>query len=202
MSDDVENQRITIVPTQSRRRDQTGDHVTLMTRRTLSIHAPPTVQPSARLPIEFRTLSLHLEHTKKSDHSGSNKGSKGAVRGRSGPPVRVRKMLTLPFFSLPFALVLYSRPVGARLAPCVGRRGASQVGGSAEDRARGRPGAAPRRAIRCQSDIAAAEAHAAQGRRLGFWRLWQPAAGRQRRLLYRMVWQFPCFSYLMAHAIL
>jgi hypothetical protein len=91
MSDDVENQRITIVPTQSRRRDQTGDHVTLMTRRTLSIHAPPTVQPSARLPIEFRTLSLHLEHTKKSDHSASNKGSKGAVRGPSGPPVRVRR---------------------------------------------------------------------------------------------------------------
>lgn len=80
MSDDVENQRITIVPTLSRpRRDHAGD-VTLMTRRTLSIHAP-TVQPSARLPIEFRTLSLHLEQSKKSDHTGG-KGSKGAVKGR------------------------------------------------------------------------------------------------------------------------
>ncbi|KAH9987209.1 hypothetical protein BJV77DRAFT_1026401 [Russula vinacea] len=81
MPDDVENQRITIVPTQSRHhRDRTGD-VTLMTRRTLSIHAP-TVPPSARLPIEFRTLSLHLEHSKKSDHSGG-KGSKGTVKDLS-----------------------------------------------------------------------------------------------------------------------
>lgn len=79
MSNDVENQRITIVPTQSCHRDHAGD-TTLSMRRTLSIHAP-AVPPSARLPIEFRTLSLHLEHTKKSDHSSN--GSKGSVKGQS-----------------------------------------------------------------------------------------------------------------------
>lgn len=82
MSNDVESQRITIVPTESRRRGRDAD-VILMTRRTLSIRAP-TVPPSARLPIEYRTLSLHLEHSHKSD--GSNgKASKNAVKGRSGP---------------------------------------------------------------------------------------------------------------------
>jgi len=78
MSDDVENQRVTIAPTPSRHRDHAGD-TTLTIRRTLSIHTP-AVPPSSRLPIEFRTLSLHLEHTKKSDHS--NNGSKGAVKGQ------------------------------------------------------------------------------------------------------------------------
>lgn len=78
MSDDIENQRITIIPTQSRPRGRAGD-TTLTMRRTLSIHNP-TVPPSARLPIEFRTLSLHLEHSKKSDHSG--KAPKGAVKGQ------------------------------------------------------------------------------------------------------------------------
>ncbi|KAH9965074.1 sodium-potassium ATPase [Russula compacta] len=47
-------------------------------RRTLSIQ-PPAVQPSARLPIEYRTLSLHLENSK-SDH---DKASKGAVKDLS-----------------------------------------------------------------------------------------------------------------------
>ena len=78
MSDDVENQRVTIAPTPSRHRDHAGD-TTLTIRRTLSIHTP-AVPPSSRLPIEFRTLSLHLEHTKKSGHS--NNGSKGAVKGQ------------------------------------------------------------------------------------------------------------------------
>jgi hypothetical protein len=82
MSVDVENQRITIVPTQSRPRDH--DSGTMLTvRRTISIQAP-AVQPSARLPIEFRTLSLHLEHGEKPDNSGkASKGaSKGAIKGR------------------------------------------------------------------------------------------------------------------------
>ena len=90
MSDDVENQRITIVPTPSSHRDHAGD-TTLTVRRTLSIHTP-AVPPSARLPIEFRTLSLHLEHTKKSDHSSN--GSKSAVKGqplpRPTPPLSYR----------------------------------------------------------------------------------------------------------------
>lgn len=90
MSNDVENQRITIVPTESRRhRNRDGD-VTLMTRRTLSIHAP-TVPPSARLPIEYRTLSLHLEHSKKSDQGSNGKASKSAARGRSSPTCRSEK---------------------------------------------------------------------------------------------------------------
>jgi hypothetical protein len=89
MSNDVENQRITIVPTESRRhRDR--DSVILMTRRTLSIRAP-TVPPSARLPIEYRTLSLHLEHSKKSDQNSNGKASKNAAKGRSSPTRRSDK---------------------------------------------------------------------------------------------------------------
>jgi hypothetical protein len=163
MPDDVENQRITIVPTQSRpRREHTSD-VTLMTRRTLSIRAP-TVPPSARLPIEFRTLSLHLEHSKKSDHSGG-KGSKRTVKGQllSSPPC---------FDSNNKANPGYSRLVRTRLAPCVRRRGAPPFGGSAEDRAGGRASSTPRRAIRCQPDFAASETHTAQGHRLDFWWVW------------------------------
>jgi len=101
MSNDVENQRITIVPTETRhRRNRDGD-VILMTRRTLSIHAP-TVPPSARLPIEYRTLSLHLEHSKKSDQGSNGKASKNAVRGLSSTTHRSEKALT--FF--PFSLLL------------------------------------------------------------------------------------------------
>jgi hypothetical protein len=83
MADDIENQRITIVPTQSRPRGRAGD-TTLTMRRTLSIHTP-TVPPSARLPIEFRTLSLHLEHSKKSDRS--DKAPKGAIKGQPRLPL-------------------------------------------------------------------------------------------------------------------
>ena len=115
MSDDVENQRITIVPTQSRPRGRTGD-TTLTMRRTISIRAP-TVPPSARLPIEFRTLSLHLEHSKKSDHSG--KAPKGAVKGQpiayalpSLPRFKAEQALSLPFCCR-FRPI---RPVRARLA--------------------------------------------------------------------------------------
>ncbi|KAI0290823.1 sodium-potassium ATPase [Russula brevipes] len=79
MSVDVENQRITIVPTQNRPRDHAGGTM-LMMRRTISIQAP-AVQPSARLPIEFRTLSLHLEHGEKPDNSA--KASKGAIKDLS-----------------------------------------------------------------------------------------------------------------------
>jgi hypothetical protein len=100
MSDDIENQRITIVPTQSRPRGRAGD-TTLTMRRTLSIRTP-AVPPSARLPIEFRTLSLHLEHSKKSDHS--SKAPKGAVKGqplaRSIPLLlhpKAEQMLSPPF---------------------------------------------------------------------------------------------------------
>ncbi|KAF8493698.1 sodium-potassium ATPase [Russula emetica] len=81
MSNDVENQRITIVPTETRHRDRDGDLI-LMTRRTLSIRAP-TVPPSARLPIEYRTLSLHLEHSKKPDQGSNGKPSKNAVKDLS-----------------------------------------------------------------------------------------------------------------------
>lgn len=89
MSNDVENQRITIVPTETRHRDRDGD-LALMIRRTLSIHAP-TVPPSARLPIEYRTMSLHLEHSNKSDQGSNGRASKNAVRGRSSPTRRSEK---------------------------------------------------------------------------------------------------------------
>ena len=83
MSGDVENQQITIALTQSRRRSHAG-HTTLTVRRTLSIHTP-VMPPSARHLIEFRTLSLHLEHTKQSNYSSN--GSKGAVKGQPVQPV-------------------------------------------------------------------------------------------------------------------
>jgi hypothetical protein len=78
MSDDIENQRITIVPTHIRHSAPTGD-TALTIRRTLSIRAP-SVPPSSRLPIEFRTLSLHLEHSKSSANNNA-KAPKGAVKG-------------------------------------------------------------------------------------------------------------------------
>ena len=86
MPNDIENQRITIVPTghESRHRSRECDcDLTLMTHRTLSIHAP-IVPLSALLPIEYRTLSLHLEHRDKSAQ-GSNGKAKNKVRGRSSP---------------------------------------------------------------------------------------------------------------------
>ncbi|KAI0246247.1 sodium-potassium ATPase [Lactifluus subvellereus] len=78
MSDDIENNHITIVPTQSRQHAHptaaaaVGDTM-LTVRRTLSIRAP-TVPPSARLPIEFRTLSLHLERGQSRTSPTSNNG--------------------------------------------------------------------------------------------------------------------------------
>jgi hypothetical protein len=79
MSDDIESHRIAIVPTQTRRSVHAGD-TSLTIRRTLSIRAPPSVQPSARLPIEFRTLSLHLENSKAPPGKDS-KAPKGTVKG-------------------------------------------------------------------------------------------------------------------------
>jgi sodium/potassium-transporting ATPase subunit alpha len=81
MSDDIEDQRITLVPTESLHRGHAGG-TELTARRTLSIQAP-TVPTSARLPIEFRTLSLHLENSKRPD--GRGKESKGTVKGRLYP---------------------------------------------------------------------------------------------------------------------
>jgi len=82
MLDDVGNQRITIVLTQSGRRGHAG-HTTLTARRTLSIHTP-AMPPSVRLPIEFRTLPAFGTH-QKSDHSSN--GSKGAVKGQLAHPI-------------------------------------------------------------------------------------------------------------------
>jgi hypothetical protein len=78
MSEDIEVQRITIVPTQTRRSIHHGD-TSLTIRRTISIRAP-SVQPSARLPIEFRTLSLHLENSK-APPGKDTKTPKGTVKG-------------------------------------------------------------------------------------------------------------------------
>jgi len=68
--------------------------VTLTMRKTLLIHMT-AVPPSARLPIDFCSLSLHLEYTIKSDHSSN--GSKGLpLFHRSAE----KKMLTLRFVLL------------------------------------------------------------------------------------------------------
>ena len=102
MSDDVGNPRITLVLTQSGRRGHAG-HTTLTARRTLSIHAP-AMPPSARLPIKFRTLSLHLGHTKKSDHSSN--GSKGAVKGQPvACPIPLLSHRSTAKMLLPFVLL-------------------------------------------------------------------------------------------------
>lgn len=83
MSDDIENHRITIAPTRSRQHAHpTVGDTTLTVRRTLSIRAP-TVPPSARLPIEFRTLSLHLEQSRTSPTNNNGKAPKATVKGWS-----------------------------------------------------------------------------------------------------------------------
>ncbi|KAH9955497.1 sodium-potassium ATPase [Russula dissimulans] len=79
MSDDIENQQIAVVPTQGLGHDH-ADGTALTACRTLSIQGTP-VPPSARLPIEFCTLSLHLGNSKKQDDRG--KESKGTVKALS-----------------------------------------------------------------------------------------------------------------------
>ena len=88
MSADVEHQWITITPSQSRNRGQAEDssHSTLSLRRSISIHGQPVVPPAACLPIEYRTLSVHLESNKSVKNLNTNsKGSKGAVKGQPPP---------------------------------------------------------------------------------------------------------------------
>ena len=110
MSDDVENQRITIVPTQILHRDHVGDTALTM-RRTLSIHTP-AVPPSARLPIEFRTLSLHLEHEKvgPQQQRAQRRSQRSAPRPSHPAPVppKFRRNADSPPFGV--------RPVRTRLA--------------------------------------------------------------------------------------
>ena len=76
MSTDIENQRITAetVPTINLHAPGTNPALALKTRRTLSIQVPDR-QPSARIPVEFRTLSLQLETV------NAKPASNGAVKG-------------------------------------------------------------------------------------------------------------------------
>ncbi|KAF8263726.1 sodium-potassium ATPase [Lactarius quietus] len=60
MSSDIENQRITTVPILNTDASRKSPALALTARRTLSIQAPDR-QPSARIPVEFRTLSLQIE---------------------------------------------------------------------------------------------------------------------------------------------
>ena len=60
MSTDIENQRITTVPILKPDASRNRPDVALTARRILSIQVPNR-QPSARIPVEFRTLSLQLE---------------------------------------------------------------------------------------------------------------------------------------------
>ena len=77
MLTDIENQGITTVTTLNRDAPPTDPGLGLTARRTVSIQASTTGQPSARLPVEFRTMSLQLESGKAQPAS---KG-KNAVKG-------------------------------------------------------------------------------------------------------------------------
>lgn len=76
MSTDIEKQAITTVPTLNRNAPPTDPGLALAARRTVSIQASGG-QTSARLPVEFRTMSLQLESGKAQPAS---KG-KNAVKG-------------------------------------------------------------------------------------------------------------------------
>ncbi len=75
MSNDIEHQRITVPPLSSAHEDP---DLALVARRTISIQEAPGRQ-SARIPVEFRTMSLQLE-TPGGNAEPANNG-KNAVKG-------------------------------------------------------------------------------------------------------------------------
>ena len=78
MSTDIENQRITTEPALDRDAPPSDPGLGLATRRTVSIQASLTRNPSARLPVEFRTMSLQLESAGKAQPTNNGKN---AVKG-------------------------------------------------------------------------------------------------------------------------
>ncbi|KAI0259575.1 sodium-potassium ATPase [Gloeopeniophorella convolvens] len=76
MQDDIESQP---PPQSPRLAAHTPSDVALTVRHTLSFSTP--VQPATRLPIEFRTLSLHLEHSQQAQLDP--KAPKGAIKDLS-----------------------------------------------------------------------------------------------------------------------
>lgn len=77
MPTDIENQRITTVPILKPDASRNRPDVALTARRTLSIQVPDR-QPSARIPVEFRTLSLQLETGNTQPASHGTNAVKGA----------------------------------------------------------------------------------------------------------------------------
>ncbi|KAI9451513.1 sodium-potassium ATPase [Lactarius psammicola] len=75
MSTDIENQRITTVSTLNRDGPTTDPGLALMAHRTVSIQGD-TIRPSARLPVEFRTMSLQLESGKAQPTSNGKNAAK------------------------------------------------------------------------------------------------------------------------------
>lgn len=86
MSTDIENQRITTVSALDRDAPPSDPGLELATRRTVSIQASATGNPSARLPVEFRTMSLQLESAGKAQPANN---SKNVVKGTCcAPPLQ------------------------------------------------------------------------------------------------------------------
>ncbi|KAN0129016.1 cation transporting ATPase [Lactarius tabidus] len=75
MSTDVENQRITAAATLDRDAPPSDPGLALTARRTVSIQASATGHPSARLPVEFRTMSLQLETAGKAQPADNGKNA-------------------------------------------------------------------------------------------------------------------------------
>ena len=77
-STDIENQRITAVATLDRDAHPSDLGLALTPRRSVSVQPSAAGQPSARLPVEFRTMSLQLESTGKAQPTDNGKN---AVKG-------------------------------------------------------------------------------------------------------------------------
>ncbi|KAH9059426.1 sodium-potassium ATPase [Lactarius deliciosus] len=71
---DIENQRITNVPTLDRNAPITDPSLALAAQRTVSIQDHS--RPSARLPVEFRTMSLQLESGRAQQANNGKNGAK------------------------------------------------------------------------------------------------------------------------------
>lgn len=93
MSTDIEKQGISTVPVLGRDAPPTTDHgLSLAAHRTISIQAESARQASARLPVEFRTMSVQLETGRAQP---ANNG-KNAVKGTSCPLLHFKGTFLTP----------------------------------------------------------------------------------------------------------
>lgn len=98
MLTDIENQRITTVPALDGDVPPSDPGLVLATRRTVSIQASATGHPSARLPVEFRTMSLQLETTGKAQPANNGKN---AVKGAYCPSLlHLRRVVFSPLLQI------------------------------------------------------------------------------------------------------